>query len=63
MGIKRLKLTHKKTTTYREKDDKCGELFVEYLKSMLAETMVYVDESGLDEAIQREYGYAGRGER
>ena len=25
--------------------------------------MVYVDEIGLDEEVQREYGYAGRGER
>ena len=28
-----------------------------------AESIVYVDESGLDEAIQREYGYAPKGKR
>ena len=63
LGRKRLKLTRKKTTTYREKDDSCRSLFVEHLKAIPAETIVYVDESALDEAIQREYGYALKGQR
>ena len=30
---------------------------------MPAEAMVYVDESALEQAIQREYGYALKGQR
>ena len=48
---------------YREKDDKCRISFLEQLKQIPEETLVYVDESALDKAIQREYGYAAIGKR
>ena len=62
-GLKKLKLSRKKTTTYREKDDECRRSFLEQLKQIPEETLVYVDESALDKAIQREYGYAVKGQR
>ena len=48
---------------YREKDDECRISFLEQLKQIPEETLVYVDESALDKAIQREYGYAVKGQR
>ena len=48
---------------YREKDDYCRISFLEQLKQIPEETLVYVDESALDKAIQREYGYALKGQR
>jgi hypothetical protein len=38
-------------------------LFLEEIKDIPLEAIVYVDESGIDQAIQREHGYAPRGER
>ena len=58
-----MKLTHKKTTTFRQKDDECRRSFLEQLKQIPEETLVYVDESALDKVIQREYGYAVKGQR
>ena len=63
LSKKKLKLTHKKTFRYQEKDDECRISFLEQLKQISEETLVYVDESALDKAIQREYRYAVKGQR
>ena len=49
--------------SYREKDDTRRKGFIEQIETIPPETMVYVDESGLDQECQREYGYAPKGQR
>ena len=48
---------------YREKDDNCRNVFLKQIETLAIETMVYIDERGLDQAMPREYGYAPRGKR
>ena len=57
-GLKALKITRKKSMIYREKDDTRRKEFIEPIETIPIQTMAYLDESGLDEAMQREYGYA-----
>ena len=47
---------------YREKDDKRRELYLKTLANILKEPRVYVDESGFDAPIIRQYAYAKRGQ-
>ena len=49
--------------SYREKDDTRRKGFIEQIETIPPETMVYVDESGLDQECQREYGYPPKRQR
>lgn len=54
--------TKKKTTHYQEQDyDKVAEYQYE-IADVPPERIAYVDESGIDKYLYREYGYAPRGE-
>ncbi len=53
----------KKTTRYKEQDyDKVAAYKYE-ISDINPDNIAYVDESGIDRALFREYGYASRGER
>jgi transposase len=54
--------TKKKTFTYREKPEEKRAEFIERLKRVPAGKRVFVDESGINESLQREFGRAPRGE-
>ena len=60
-AIKKLKLTYKKTFTYSEKSEEKRAEFLDKIKAIPAEKIVYIDESGIDEYLQREKGRAPRG--
>ena len=50
-------LPEKKTPSYKEKDEEKRRKFVEELEK----NRVYIDESGVDKYLQREYARAARG--
>ena len=56
-GLKRLGI---KNFVYREKDDDRRSLYLKQLASIPENKRVYVDESGFDAPLIREYGYAKR---
>ena len=60
VSLKRLGL---KTFRYREKDDEGGKVFLKQLNAVPENKRVYVDETGFNEPLIREYAYAKRGER
>lgn len=53
----------KKTTLYKEQDPKKVEEYQNAIKDILPEKIAYVDESGIDSCLYREYAYAPRGEK
>ena len=57
-GLKRLGL--KKTFRYQEDDDKCRSYYVKRLESIPVAKRVYVDETGFNEPLIREYAYGRR---
>jgi DDE superfamily endonuclease len=48
---------------YQERCYESRKLFLERLKDVEPERLVYVDESGLEQNFQRQYGYCLRGKR
>ena len=52
----------KKTTFYKEQNSEKVEAYLEEIKDILPEKIAYVDESGIDTCLYREYAYAPRGE-
>ena len=54
--------TKKKTTFYKEQNPEKVEAYLEEIKDILPEKIAYVDESGIDTCLYREYAYAPRGE-
>jgi len=48
---------------YEERDESSRQLFLERLALLNPESLVYVDECGLDSNLQREYGYSLKGQR
>ncbi len=60
-GLKRLGF--KKTVRYREKDDERRNKYLKTLESIPEEKRVYVDETGFNEPLIREYAYGKKGER
>ena len=54
--------TKKKTTSYKEQNPEKVEAYLEEIKDILPEKIAYVDESGIDKCLYREYAYASRGE-
>lgn len=53
----------KKTTRYKEQDPKKVEAYLEEIKDIPPENIAYVDESGIETYLYREYAYALRGEK
>ena len=51
----------KKTLRYRERDESVRKQFQEELQALKPETLVYLDESGVDASLHRPYGRAPRG--
>ncbi len=47
---------------YKEQDSEKVEAYLEKIKDILPEKIAYVDESGIDQYLYREYAYALRGE-
>ena len=63
-GIEKVKTdSKKKTTLYKERDEEKRKEFREDIKQIPTENIVYVDESGLDNRLYKEYGYSKRGEK
>jgi len=60
---KRLKITCKKTTLYKESKESFRQSFVEKLKDISSESLVYVDECGIEQYLYREYAYSLRGQK
>ena len=61
-ALKRLKITRKKATTYEEQSyDKVAEYKYE-IADIPPENIAYVDETGIDCYLYREYGYGPRGQ-
>ena len=52
----------KKTTRYAERDDEKRRLFIEECSKYNAEQCVYIDESGIDKFISRQYGWGKKGQ-
>ena len=53
----------KKTTRYQEQDQQKVAAYQAEIKDIPPEKIVYVDESGIDTYLYREYGYAPRGQQ
>jgi transposase len=60
-ALKKIKFTYKKTFTYSEKSEEKRAEFLAKIQDIPAGSIVYVDESGIDEYLQREKGRALRG--
>ncbi|MDE5754220.1 MAG: IS630 family transposase, partial [Oscillospiraceae bacterium] len=54
--------TKKKTTRYKEQKPEKVEDYLKETEEILPEKIAYVDESGIDQYLYREYAYALRGE-
>jgi transposase len=48
---------------YRERSEEKRKRFIDFVKTVRKSRLVYVDESGIDEYLHREYGRALRGEK
>lgn len=55
--------TKKKTTCYKEQSQEKVEAYLEEIKDICPENIAYVDESGIETHLYREYAYALRGEK
>ena len=53
----------KKTTLYKERDEVKRTEFQKKLEQIAPDTLVYIDEAGLDNRLYREYGRAPRGQK
>jgi len=64
LAMKRLKITRqKKTTRYREQEEKKVAAYQAEINAYPLEKMAYVDECGIDTYLYWEYGYAARGQK
>ena len=48
---------------YKERDEEKRQVFLELIRKIPKDEIIYLDESGIDEFIHREYGRALRGEK
>ena len=62
-AMRRLNITRKKTTVYREINKRLRVEFTEKIEAIPSERLVYVDECGVDQYLYREYAYAPRGQK
>lgn len=53
----------KKTTSYKEQKTEQVNRYLERIKDIPADEIVYIDETGINTCIYREYGYAPRGQK
>ena len=53
----------KKTTHYREQDPEKVAAYQEEISGIAPEQIAYVDETGIDTYLYREYGYAPKGQK
>ena len=53
----------KKQQIYKERDETARTIFVERIRTEPKESLVYVDESGVDTYLYREYARAPRGKK
>ena len=58
-----MELLVKKTTLYVERDEKKREEFLTELKTLDPTKIVYIDESGIDESLYRQYARSKRGKQ
>lgn len=61
-ACKRFKITLKKPPFYKERDEEKRKRFLEAIKNIPEENRVYIDESGINKYLYRQYGRAQRGE-
>ena len=62
-AFERLGITRKKTTHYREQDPEKVAAYQEEISGIAPEQIAYVDETGIDTYLYREYGYAPKGQK
>lgn len=62
-ACQRLAITRKKTLLYRERNEPARSQFQEELQTLEPESLVYLDESGVDATLHRPYGRAPQGTR
>lgn len=62
-ALRRYKITRKKTVRYQEQNRQKAAAYQEETKDIPPEKIAYVDESGIDTYLYREYGYAPRGQQ
>lgn len=55
--------TKKKTLRYKEQSEEKVKEYYEEIKDIPKEKIAYVDETGIDKCLYREYGYALRGQK
>ena len=55
--------TKKKTLHYKEQDKEKVKEYHEKIKDIPKEKIAYIDETGIDKCLYREYGYALRGQK
>ena len=53
----------KKTTSYKEQKTEQVNRYLERIKDIPADEIVYIDETGINTCIYREYGYAPKGQK
>ena len=56
-------LHEKKTTKYKEQISEKVRLYQEQIKGIHPENIAYIDETGIDTYLFREYGYAQKGQK
>ncbi len=61
-ALKRLGITRKKATLYKEINQNLRQAYLEKLEKLPAELLIYVDETGIDKYLYREYARAPRGQ-
>lgn len=53
----------KKTTSYKEADPIKQAVFIEVIKDVAKDMLVYIDESGINTYLHRSHGYAKKGQK
>ena len=61
--LRKLRLRKKKSTFYKEQDPKQVEAYLEKIKDIPKEKLVYIDETGLQTQMYRQYARSKRGKR
>ncbi|MCI9376531.1 MAG: hypothetical protein HFF85_09030 [Oscillibacter sp.] len=62
-ALRQHKITRKKTTGYQEQDRQKAAAYQEASKDIPPEKIAYMDESGIDTYLYREYGYVSQGQQ
>ena len=62
-GYESLGYAKKKSTFYKEQDPKQVEAYLEKIKDIPKEKLVYIDETGIQTQMYRKYAHSKRGKR